>query len=231
MSKKFNQFAAMGGIIFAMYNIIVFAIFGFADHAPAFWISYVFMLLTFCVVALSALKLGESGMALRDWLFGYPIVRHCAIYFVVELVFSLLFMVFEDEVRWAFPFVTQTLLLGVYSILLISCFISKTAIAEVHEKVEKKTRYIDLLQVEAQMLCAKCTDAALKIKCQKLAEAIRYSDPVSNEALSMLESQLNSTINSCSDAIDAGNIAVADGLCEQALLQLQERNLKCKALK
>lgn len=231
MSKKLKQFMAMGAIIFAMYNIIVFAVFGFADHEPTFWISYVFMLIAFCVAALSAVQLGQSGMALRDWLFGYPIVRHCVIYVVVELILSMLFMGFENAMKWVFPFVMQTLLLGAYGILLISCFISKTAITEVHNKVEQKTRYISLLQVDAQMLCAKCNDDELKNKCQKLAEAIRYSDPVSNEALAALEAQLGNTIKACSDAITAGNIGLANELCDQAILQLQERNLKCKALK
>lgn len=231
MSKKHKQFAAMGAIVFAMYNIVIFAIFGFADHEAPFWISYVFMLLAFGAAALSGVLLGKSGMALRDWLFGYPIVRHCAIYAAVELILSVLFMSIEYDVSWAVPFVVQVLLLGVYGLLLISCFISKTAISEVHEKVEKKTRYIALLQADAQLLCSKCGDGALKAKCEKLAEAIRYSDPMSNEVLEDLEVKLSATVKACGDAIDQGNLPLADHLCDQAMLQLQERNLKCKALK
>lgn len=231
MSKKYMQFAAMGAIIFAMYNVIVFALFGFADHESPFWISYIFMLIAFAVAALSGVLLGESGMALRDWLFGYPIVRHCVIYAALELILSLIFMTVEHNVTWVLPFVLQVLLLGVYGIMLISCFISKTAIGEVHEKVEKKARYITLLQADAQLLCGKCSDDPLKTKCEKLAEAIRYSDPMSSEALEELEKQLSDTVTACSAAIDQGNLALAGHLCDQAMQQLHERNLKCKALK
>lgn len=231
MSKKQKQFAAMLAIVFAMYNVIIFAVFGFGGHEAPFWLSYIFVLIAFGVVEYSFILLGRNGMEIRDWLFGYPIIRHCAIYAALELILSLIFMIFEYDLSWVLPFVAQVLLLGAYGIMLISCFIAKEEIGELHEKVQEKTRYISLLQADAQMLVNKCADETLKAKCEKLAEAIRYSDPMSSELLEELEKRLSASVTACATALDEGNLALADHLCDQAMLQLQERNLKCKALK
>lgn len=231
MRKTTKQLALIGVILFAMYNLILFALCGFADHKAPFWISYVFVLIAFGAVAFSVVKLGRSTTVLRDWLFGYPIMYHCAIYIALELIASILFMALEEKVGWAVPFVIQLLLLGVYGILVITCFVSKTAISQVHEKVEKKTQYIGLLRADAELLCQKCSDPELKKQCQKLAEAIRFSDPMSNELLSALEQELCATVAECSRALDENNYVLASNLCNKAMLQLSERNMKCKVLK
>ena len=39
--------ALIFGIVFVVYNAVLFIIAGFEDHGPSFWISYVFMLVAF----------------------------------------------------------------------------------------------------------------------------------------------------------------------------------------
>ena len=231
MRKTTKMFISIGVILLAMYNIVLFAIAGFADHEASFWISYIFVLLAFGMAALTFVYLGKSGMILRDWLFGYPIMYHCAIYIVVELVLSVIFMLFEYDLGWVLPFVLQILLMGVYAVFMLSCFASKAAITQVGEKVEKKTRYIALLQADVQVLCQKCADPELKIKLQKLAEDVRFSDPMSDPSLEELESKLSATVTACGEALDGGDLILAAEMQGKASDLLVERNVKCKALK
>ena len=140
-------------------------------------------------------------------------------------------MLLEYDLGWALPFVIQILLMGVYAVFMLSCFASKTAITQVGEKVEKKTRYIALLQADAQMLCQKCSDPELKAKLQKLAEDIRFSDPMSDPSLSKLEERLSATVIACGEALDSNDVALAAQMQQKAANLLAERNAKCKALK
>lgn len=231
MRKTAKQFISIGVILLAMYNIVLFAIAGFADHEAPFWISYVFVLLAFGMAVLTFVYLGKSGMILRDWLFGYPIMYHCAIYIAVELVLSVIFMLFEYDLGWALSFVLQILLMGVYAVFMLSCFASKTAITQVGEKVEKKTRYIALLQADVQVLSQKCDDPELKAKLQKFAEDIRFSDPMSDPSLCDLETSLSAAVVACGEALQDNNITLAAQLQRKAVDLLAERNAKCKALK
>ena len=114
---------------------------------------------------------------------------------------------------------------------MVSCFLSKETIGDVHIKVSDKTRFIKLLGVDAQMLVEKCSDTETKRECHKFAEAVRYSDPMSSEALFELEKELALTVSQCDKAIEANDFVTAKDLCAKAILQLTERNKKCKALK
>ena len=226
-----KKFVAIGAILFLMYNVVLFAIAGFSGHEAAFWISYAFVIVAFAMAALTAGYLGKSGRVLCDWLFGFPIIRHCVIYVTAATLISILFMILEYDVGWVLPTIIQVVLLGLYAVLMLTCFISKDAIEEVGQRAVKKTQYMALLRADAEMLFQKCSDPELKVKCKKLAEDIRFSDPMSVEALEYLERELQQTLMECGKAMDEGNYVLAGELCHKASLQLSERNMKCKILK
>ena len=213
------------------YNVIFFVIFGFEDHEAAFGTSYVFMLIAFGATAVSALAMGKSGMLVRDWLFGYPIIKHSSIYLVLELILSTVYAILDEYIPFALAFTTQLLILAVYLVLAISCFLSKQTIQEIKTNVDDKTRYIKLLRADTEMLASKCQNPVLKEECKKFAEAVRYSDPMSNESLFELEKELALAVSDCDHAIGQQNDEEALELLKKANLLLQERNKKCKALK
>lgn len=229
--KKRTLLAVIGVISFVVYNLLVFTIGGFVGHTAVFWLSYAFVILGFGVVAASFWLLGESGMEMKDWLFGLPVVRHCVHYCVAEILVSVLLMIFERAADIRFAVAVQIILLAIYLVFAIACYISKMAVSEVHEKVAAKTQYLQLLRADAELNVVKCMDPETKAACQKLAEEIRYSDPVSHASLQELEQKLQETVRAIGGALEQSNNALAQHLCQQASLQLAERNLKTKALK
>lgn len=231
LSKKFKLMTAIGVIAFIAYNVVFFVLCGFTDHTAVFWTSWAFMLVAFAGLACSAMTLGKNGLLLRDWLFGYPIIKHSVIYIVVEFILSTVLIIFEYDIELIWAFTPQFILLAVYLMLLLSGFLAKATIEEVNTKVGDKTRFIKLLRVDSERLVQKCDDPTLKEACRKFSEAVRYSDPMSNEALFELEKELVLTVSNCSKAISEKNYAEAGLLCQRASDLLDERNMKCKALK
>ena len=223
--------ASVLGISFVAYNVILFVICGFAGHTGIFWMSWAFMLVAFAAMAGAGVVLGQKGMLLRDWLFGYPIIKHSTIYIIAEFLASTLFIILEDHIGWGLAFAVQFIFLCAYCICAFSCFLAKDTIENVHNHVSDKTRFIKLLRADAEMLVEKCDDADVKAECRKLAEAIRLSDPMSSEALFELEKDLALTVAECDKAVTAKDYCLAKELCAKAMLQLTERNKKCKALK
>lgn len=231
LTKKRKMITAILAITFIAYQVTLFSLCGFGGHTAVFWTSWVFMLAAFAAMTVSIAILGQRGMFLRDWLFGFPIIKHSTVFLTVELAASIAFMLFEKRVLWRWAFAVQFLLLCVYGICAISCFLTKETINDVHTKVSDKTRFLKLLRADAEMLVEKCTDSVTKEECQKLAEAIRYSDPMSSETLQELEGDLARTLSECDRAVTAKDFAAAKELCAKAMLLLAERNKVCKALK
>ena len=212
-------------IAFVTYNITVFAIGGAAAHEAAFWLSYAFMMGAMLGVGITVLALGRSGMRVRDWLFGLPT------YIVVELVASTAFMIVESSIGTAIPLVVQTLILAVFLVFLSLCLVSKKTITETHRHVVHKTAFIGALRADAEGLCRRCEDAEVKKVFAAFSEAVRFSDPLSNEALASLESEIAATVAQAGKLLDAGDLAGAVAACEKASLLLKERNRETKVMK
>lgn len=230
MQKK-TLFNVMWLIAFAFFNLVLFMVAGFVDHTATFWITYVFAVIAFGIVKASVYILGKSGMHIRDWLFGYPIIRHCIIYCVLEVVGAIVFFVLEDVIAWQIAFLVQVTLLALYSFLAISCLISKKTIDEVHTKVERKTQTMQLLRVDAEMLVRKCTDPDAKKVFEAFSEKLRYSDPVSHDAVVYLENRLKTMIAEAGEKLANGEITEAMDICRAAEDALAERNMKVKVYK
>ncbi len=230
LSKK-TLSAIIIAILFFTYNTILFVAAGFVGHTATFWFSYAFMILAFVAVSVNFLLLGKNGFKLRDWLFGFPFVKHAAAFFIAELVASVIFIALEKKVSPAIAIIVQLLFLAIFLVFGISCVIAKKTITEVGDRVDEKTSFTKLLRVDAEMLAEKCDDEELSAKLKKLAEAVRYSDPMSAEALFELEKELAYTISICDEALVKKDYLLASELCDKASILLAERNKKTKALK
>lgn len=230
ITKNAKVTAVVLAIIFAAYNLVLFIAAGF-EHTEVFWISWIFVLLGFVAMAIVGVFLGKEGLMLRDWIFGFPMIRCTTIYIVVEFILSVVFMIFEYDVSWQVAFIIQFILLGLYLGLVASCFAAKRTIDTVKTNIKDKTTFIRMLRVDAEMLVEKCSDAETKAVCQKLSEDIRFSDPMSNEALFELEKEIALAVSNCGDAITAGDFETAKMYCSKATTLLIERNKKCKVLK
>lgn len=223
--------ALIFGIVFVVYNAILFIIAGF-EHGASFWISYVFMLIAFAAVAVSSFALSRKSIQPRDWLFGYPILSKGFIYLIAQFFVSTLFMLLDAiDCPWEIPLIVDVLVLTVYLVYVIGAFMAKGTIEAVHENVKVKTSYMKMLQADVEMMAMRAADPTVKVAYTKLAESIRYSDPMSNEALALVEGQMSAMAAQANNYILAGNNEAALQMCEQLTLLLIERNKKCMILK
>ena len=86
-------------------------------------------------------------------------------------------------------------------------------------------------RADVEVVANLAKDEKLKRDFMALAEDARYSDPVSNPALTQLEEKLADSIAQARVMIEQDNTEEADKLCKSLKSLLMERNQKCKALK
>lgn len=230
-TKKSTLLAVIYVMSLVMYNFLLFIIAGFDGHSAVFWMSYAFMMVAFAMLLFCGLVLGAKGFSMRDWLFGYPLIKHTTVYLAAQFTASALFMIFENSASWKLALVVMVVLLFVYAVFAASCLLAKQTIDEVEDRIRDKTAYIKLLRADASLLESKTSDPALKALCRKFAEDVRYSDPMSCEALFELEKEISLCVADCSEAFAAADADAARTIIERASLLLRERNAKCKALK
>lgn len=231
-ASRVKQSALLGGVIFLTYNVLLFVIAGFSDHGAPFWMSYAFMLAAFGSIVINALLLKNRKLQPCDFMFGYPVLKHCVIYLIIELILSIVFMLLDaNYISWIVAFVPQFLVLAFHIVLITSCFMAHDTIQEIETKVKDATNFIKLLRVDVEMVAQKCTHPEAKAAFESLAEDVRFSDPMSNACLFELEKQITLTVSHADYAVAQNDYSSAMLLCNQAKLLLTERNKKCKALK
>ena len=84
---------------------------------------------------------------------------------------------------------------------------------------------------DAEVILASAKSAEIKAECKKVYEALRYSDPMSNEALSVTEGKITVKLGELKAAASADDAEKTKTAAEDLMLLIKERNTKCKALK
>ena len=212
------------GVLLILYILIAFLI-PFAKTAT-YWVSFVFTLIAFCVVAASIYIAFVKNPDAKSRFYGFPIARIGVIYGVVQLVAGLLLMALG---RWVWVAVL------VYAIGLgaaVLGLISADAVAEqIHAqdaKLKKDVAAMRAIQSKLSVLPGQCGDPVTAKCLTQLAEELRFSDPVSSEATRETEDDLNALTDELQKAVLENDTAAAQNLCKRCQAVLMERNRLCK---
>ncbi|WP_405353501.1 hypothetical protein [Ruminococcus sp.] len=222
MKKNKGMAYAVLAIAFVLFNVIAFAV--PTAKTSTFWIAYVFAAVAF-VSQIAIWKFTFKGAdTLKSKFLGIPLISVGITYLIIQLIAFAIFMAFSIAPTWI-AIVVCALILGISAICLIGTETGREEINRVEEKVEKKVFYIKALQVDVEMLASTETDADTKAALTKLAEKIRFSDPMSNEVLSEIEAEITAKVKELKTAENkSAIITVLD-------LLITERNKKAKLLK
>ena len=222
MKKNKGMAYAVLAIAFILINVIAFAV--PTAKTATFWVAYVFTAIAF-VSQIAIWNFAFKGAdTLKSKLLGIPLISVGITYLIVQIIAFAVFMALPLTATWI-ALVVCALILGFSAICLIGTETGREEINRVEEKVEKKVFYIKSLQVDVEMLASAETDTDTKAALTKLAEKIRFSDPMSNDVLANLESEISAKVNELKSAENKLEIiTVLDSL-------ITERNKKAKLLK
>ena len=222
MKKNKGMAYAVLAIAFVLLNVIAFAV--PRVKTATFWIAYVFTAVAFASQIVIWKFAFKGADTLKSKFLGIPLISVGITYLIVQIIAFAVFMAFPIAPTWI-ALVVCALILCISAICLIGTETGREEINRVEEKVEKKVFYIKSLQVDIEMLVSSEIDADTKTALTKLADKIRFSDPMSNEALAELEAEITAKVNELKLAENKAEIIkVLDSL-------ITERNKKVKLLK
>ena len=216
---------------FLIYNLILFVLIGNMQMTPSFWCSYIFVLVAFLMqILVTCVTYKRHGVRPRDLFLGYPISRSAVIYLVAELITGTVIMLIPAcDVKVSF--IIQILLFGVEVTFLVSGLIAKDHVEKLQAKDEARVFYVRNLMTDVQAMAQYAGNPDLKKNLERLAEELRYSDPVGHEALLNAEQFIADRIAYLDTCVRGRKEEEAQQVCALVRAQLRERNMKCKILK
>ena len=222
MKKDTIRGIAALGILLILYILIVFLI-PFVK-TTVFWVSFVFTLIAFGVVAVSLYIAFVKNPDVKSKFYGFPIAKIGVMYGAAQLLAGLIFMALGLWIPvWAAVLV-YALLLGAAVIGLISADAVREEIQRQDNKLKKDVSFMRNLQSKVNQMATQCAAPELR----QFAEDIRYSDPVSSDALTDIEQELAAAVEELQAAVVDGDSESVAQLCRKASATLAERNRLCK---
>lgn len=225
MSKNKLRFYIVLAILFVVLSVIAFVL--PFQKTLTFWLSYAFAAIAIAV-QIYAYPKAFDGPSVKSKFYGFPLARVSTIYLIAQLALSVIFMVASKWVPAWIPVVLFALLLGAAAIGFI-------AAEGVRDEVERQdvvhkanVTTMRALQSKAVFVASQCEDAETKKALDAFAEALRFSDPVSSDALVDIEENLTGLVEELGNAVLDKDFEAARSLCAKASTLLADRNRMCK---
>jgi predicted transcriptional regulator len=220
--NKIRGIAALA-IVLVVYNVLAFAI-PFPKNG-CFWAAWVFGLVAILAQAAFLLLAFQHGDGAKSKFYGFPVARVGVVYLCVQLVLSFLFMglAFVKCPAWI-PVVLSVILLAAAALGLIVTDAVRDEVERQDSKRRADTLGMKKLYAAVAACADRCADPELKKPVQKLAEALRYADPVSSEATREAENTLRMYLVDLESAVDAANADKVKSACAAMTSALADRN-------
>ena len=187
MSKNKLRFYVAIAIIFVVLTVIAFAL-PLAKTAT-FWISYIFAVIALAVQIYAYPKAFE-GESVKSKFYGFPIARITTIYLIAQLVLSLICMLAGKWVPVWIPLILSVVMLGAAAVGFIAAEGMRDEVERQDVVHKANVGTMRALQSKAVFITNQCEDASTKKALDAFAEALRFSDPVSSDALADIEENL-----------------------------------------
>ncbi len=170
----------------------------------------------------------KRGNDAKSQFYGFPILRVGAIYVSVQLTASILSIIFADYLPVGILAPVFVVLFCVAAAGLATTAATRDEIQRQDVELKKKVSKMRELQSLGNTMLRHCEDAELRKELQKFSDALRYSDPVSSDALEAIEYDLTACMQDLQTAVVDADNAAAMQLCKRAQNLLTERNRLCK---
>lgn len=229
MNKNAIRWWVVLGVVLVVYNVLAFAL-PFPKTA-VFAVSYLFTMIAILAQIYVIRTAFYRGEGVKSKFYGFPIAKLGVIYLAVQLIAGLVFMALGLIVPVWLPLALYVVLLGVAAAGFVAADAARDEVVRQEVKLEKDVSRMREFQAKGRALVAlnQVSEAARPL--EKLAENLRFSDPVSSEALTEIEDQLAECLAQLQEAVSAQKTEQILSVCQEAEHILAERNQLCKLSK
>lgn len=224
------------GSLFVVFNIVVFIT--PIPLTPTFWIAYVFTSISFFLMIAISYKVISSQQPLKSKFLNLSLIQISYSYFITQLIVGVVLFALTafgyDRQNLLVPivgFVASTTLLGFTVSKLSFTKLGINEVERVENKVKEKVDFIKEKQLIIDQLVSEVDDKELKKALSSLSEMIRFSDPMSNESVTGLESTINDKISNLSLNVKKFSSEIVLEECKAISLLIDQRNKKLKVNK
>lgn len=233
MKKTFKVYVICWTVLFAAFNLVTFVtpslIPGMSKWSGSFWVGYAFITVAFIgQLACAYLAFREENR--QKFFYSVSLIAVSYSAAVLMAIVGAICMLVSFIPVWVGAIVC-ILILAFSAISVFKAKVAVDIVSRIDDKIKVQTFFIKSLTVDADTLMARAKSTEVKTELKKVYEAVRYSDPMSSEALANVESQITLKFNALSKAVESDNVEEIKTIVEEFIILINDRNKKCRLLK
>ncbi|MBQ8546313.1 MAG: hypothetical protein IJ437_05180 [Clostridia bacterium] len=234
MKKTFGIYTAGWVVVLALFNLITFItpneINGESKFGAMFWVSYVLITLMFIGQLACAYFVFKADSA-KKLFYNISLIPITVAAIAIMFIASVVCVAIIPVPDWL-GIIICAIILAVNIIAVLKAAVAIDAVEAIDKKIKVKTMFIKMLTADAEALMINTASSEeLAPLTKKVYEAVRYSDPMSDDALMAVEDKITAKFNEFSESVNEGNAETAEANAKVLLTYITERNTKCKILK
>ena len=234
MKNKMKYYVISWIVLVALFNVVCFVtpeeINGVSKYDGAFWSGYGFIMATFILHFIYAIfSLSTNSKEKRILNVPLMIISCCEL--VLMVIAGLVCMVIPGLPNWVGSIVCSIIL--AFSVLSVITFKGVGENSSNANRVlnERTNKFRELYDVSV-LIERNARNEESRQLARKVSEAIKYSDPVSDESLFSMENEIELKLNNLSNLIsNEEEMDIVKGKVNELLSLIEARNNKCKTMK
>lgn len=233
MKKYFKKYLIVWIILLAAFNAVAFLIPaapGTEKFTMSFWIAYVFIMLALIGQLICTYRAFAKSETKEALFLNMPVITISYTGMILTMIVGAVCALVPAIPGWIAA-VAGIVITAVYAIAVIKAETAAEMITNIDSRVKEKTSFIRLLTVDAEAALGSINNPEIKSEAQKVYEAIRYSDPMSNEGLKEVEINIMDSYKKFKGFAEEGDTDKAKEAAADLVKLIGKRNAICKGLK
>lgn len=234
MKRNFKFYIIIWAVLLAIYNLAVFLVKpiipGYVINYDArFWVSWSIIIATY-IGQLVCAKMAFDSKNIEKFFLNITLITQSYTTLIVATLAGSIFMIIPDFPTWPAAIICAAIF-GFGVIAVVKAKAVAEVVGETDDKIREKISFIKTLTADVDSLLKQTADDSIKVEIKKVYEAIRYSDPMSNDRLSGIENEIALKFNTLKSLVISENSDLAIKEAAVLIALIGERNQQCKLLK
>ena len=232
MKKRIGLYLAAWAVLLAVFNVIAFvtpSLFSENKFTSSFWIGYsliTVMMIGQLICSLFALRASSA----KKMFYNISLLHTSYVGLVASFVVGGICIILTPLAYWIGA-VACAIVLAVNVVAVIKATVAIDAVEKLDNKIAAQTFFIKAITADAEALMAEAKTDETVSECKKVYEALRYSDPMSHEALAPVENELAVRFAAFANAVKANDADAVSNAANEVIISINNRNKKCKLFK
>ncbi len=212
-------------IVLVIYSVVLFMT---ADLSKGvLWLGYGFTIISAAVCGVVNWFTLKDPMDAEELYYQIPVSAICAIYVAVAMVLGIVAACLPGTALKGMA-IAEMIIHAIFWIVLLMSLMHMRKILQMQGDKADKVANIRLWESRLLAMAQDSKDSALKERIKRLAEDIRFSDPMSNESVEHLDRELYEGICELQEMVESDDTTQAMLQVEKLSVQLKNRNREAR---